>query len=103
MRKAVKGVKLMDYEVARNKAISKIGYIVEQYFGISHLHNNAYKARFTTIIKNAIDFASNFLLCILSNDFLPSSPNIKNASSLKPLALCLKSPLLNSITPIHKR
>jgi IS5 family transposase len=55
MRKAVKGTELTPYEKERNKAISKIRYIVEQYFGISHLHNNAFRARFTRMIKNAID------------------------------------------------
>ena len=29
--------------------------IVEQYFGLSHLHDGAYRARFTTIIKNKFD------------------------------------------------
>jgi hypothetical protein len=28
---------------------------VEQYFGISHLHDRAKRARFTTIIKNQFD------------------------------------------------
>jgi len=55
MRKAVKGSELTPYEKERNKAISKVRYIVEQYFGISHLHNNAFRARFTRMIKNAID------------------------------------------------
>jgi transposase, IS5 family len=55
MRKATKGAELTVYEKDRNKAISKVRYIVEQYFGISHLHNNAFRARFTRMIKNAID------------------------------------------------
>jgi IS5 family transposase len=56
MRKAVKGTELTEYEKERNKGISKIRYIVEQYFGLSHLHNNASRrARFTRLIKNAID------------------------------------------------
>jgi len=42
-------------EIERNKRISKVRYIVEQYFGISHLHNNAKQARFTTIMKNNLD------------------------------------------------
>jgi IS5 family transposase len=36
MRKETVGTKLTEYEIARNKAISKIRYIVEQYFGLSH-------------------------------------------------------------------
>lgn len=55
MRKETVGTKLTEYETARNKAISKIRYIVEQYFGLSHLHNNAYRARFPRMVKNAID------------------------------------------------
>jgi transposase, IS5 family len=47
--------KLTELEIQRNKAISKIRYIVEQYFGISHLHDRAKRARFTTIIKNKFD------------------------------------------------
>jgi hypothetical protein len=43
------------YEKERNKKISEVRYIVEQYFGISHLHDEAYRARFTTIIKNKFD------------------------------------------------
>jgi IS5 family transposase len=39
----------------RNKAISKVRYIVEQYFGLSHLYNKAYRARFPQLIKNALD------------------------------------------------
>jgi IS5 family transposase len=55
MRKATRGAKLTHYEKERNKAISKIRYIVEQYFGISHLHHHAHRARFTKMIRNAID------------------------------------------------
>jgi Transposase DDE domain. len=55
MRKDTKSTKLTDYEKERNKQISKKRYIVEQYFGLSHLHNNAFRARFTRIAKNAID------------------------------------------------
>ncbi len=55
MRKATRGAALTKYEKERNKAISKVRYIVEQYFGISHLHQHAYRARFTIMIRNAID------------------------------------------------
>ena len=55
MTKATRGAELTQYEINRNKAISKVRYMVEQYFGISHLHNNAFRARFTRMIKNAID------------------------------------------------
>jgi len=55
MRKDTKSTKLTDYEKERNKQISKKRYIVEQYFGLSHLYNNAFRARFTRVIKNAID------------------------------------------------
>ena len=55
MRKDEKNAKLTDYEINRNKGISKVRYIVEQYFGLSHLYDNGKRARFTTIAKNNID------------------------------------------------
>ncbi len=55
MRKNTTTAKLTGFEKQRNKNISKTRYIVEQYFGISHLHDNGQKARFTTIAKNNID------------------------------------------------
>ncbi len=55
MRKNTPTARLTSYEKERNKKISKVRYIVEQYFGLSHLHDGAYKARFTTIIKNKFD------------------------------------------------
>ena len=44
-----------EHEKERNKKISKIRYIVEQYFGLSHLHDGAKRARFTDITKNKFD------------------------------------------------
>lgn len=55
MRKNTTTAKLTSYEKKCNKKISKVRYVVEQYFGISHLHDEAYRARFTTIIKNKFD------------------------------------------------
>jgi transposase, IS5 family len=55
MRNNSTTAKLTELEIQRNKAISKIRYVVEQYFGISHLHGRAKRARFTTIIKNQFD------------------------------------------------
>jgi len=55
MRRNSTTAKLSDSEILRNKAISKIRYVVEQYLGISHLHGRANRARFTTIIKNQFD------------------------------------------------
>jgi transposase, IS5 family len=55
MRKDTTTAKLTEYEIERNKKISKKRYIVEQYFGLSHLHTRAKRARFTTIFKNGID------------------------------------------------
>ena len=52
MRKDSTTAKLTEFEIERNKGISKVRYIVEQYFGISHLHDGAQKARFTDISKN---------------------------------------------------
>ena len=55
MRKDHVNAKLTDLEIQRNKAISKFRYIVEQYFGISHLHDNGNKAWFPQLAKNIID------------------------------------------------
>ena len=55
MRKNTTTAKLTKLELQRNKKISKLRYIVEQYFGISHLHDGAKRARFTTITKNKMD------------------------------------------------
>ena len=55
MRKDLINAKLTEVEIKRNKKISKKRYIVEQYFGMSHLHDGAYRARFTTILKNLWD------------------------------------------------
>ena len=55
MRKDTTTAKLTVYEKERNKKISKKRYIVEQYFGLSHLHDGAFRARFTTITKNILD------------------------------------------------
>ena len=55
MRKDTTTAKLTEYEIERNKKIAKKRYIVEQYFGLSHLYDGAKRARFTTIVKNVID------------------------------------------------
>jgi IS5 family transposase len=55
MRKDTRSTTLTPYEKERNKQIAKKRYIVEQYFGLSHLHNGAFRARFTRIIKNLIE------------------------------------------------
>jgi len=55
MRKDTTTAKLTEFEIERNTQISKVRYIVEQYFGISHLYDDAKRARFTTIAKNKFD------------------------------------------------
>ena len=55
MRKDSTTAKHTDLEVERNKSLSKVRYIVEQYFGISHLKDNAKQARFPQIEKNRFD------------------------------------------------
>jgi hypothetical protein len=51
MRKDTNTAKLTGYEKERNKKISKKRYIVEQYFGLSQLHQGAHRARFTVLIQ----------------------------------------------------
>jgi transposase, IS5 family len=55
MRKDSTTAKLTAHEINRNKKISKVRYIVEQYFELSHLHDGAKRARFTDIAKNKFD------------------------------------------------
>ena len=55
MRKDTSTAKITEIEVERNKKIAKKRYIVEQYFGLSHLHDGAYRARFTTTMNNILD------------------------------------------------
>ncbi len=55
MRKNSTTTTLTEYEIERNKKISKFRYIVEQYFGISHLQDRANRARFSAIDKNKVD------------------------------------------------
>jgi IS5 family transposase len=55
MRKDTTTAKLTEVEIKRNKKISKKRYIVEQYFGLSQMYDGAYRARFTTILKNIWD------------------------------------------------
>jgi IS5 family transposase len=55
MRKDTTRAKITEKEIARNRKISKKRYIVEQYFGLSHLHSGADRARFTVMMKNTWD------------------------------------------------
>jgi IS5 family transposase len=55
MRKDTRGAKITKREIERNRRISKKRYIVEQYFGLSHLYDGAYRARFTVMLKNIWD------------------------------------------------
>jgi len=55
MRKDTSTAKLTPYEEERNKQISKIRYMVEQYFGLSHLSDQANRARFPQMPKNNFD------------------------------------------------
>jgi IS5 family transposase len=41
MRKDTRGAKITKREIERNRKISKKRYIVEQYFGLSHLYHGA--------------------------------------------------------------
>jgi len=55
MRKDMTRAKITQVEIKRNRKIAKKRYIVEQYFGLSHLHHGAYRARFTVMMKNIWD------------------------------------------------
>jgi IS5 family transposase len=55
MRKDTTAAKITEIEIERNRRISKKRYIVEQCFGMSHLHHGASRARFTVMLKNIWD------------------------------------------------
>ena len=55
MGKDTTAPKLTNDVRSRNKHLAQKRYIVEQDFGLSHLHDGAYRARFTTIGKNMWD------------------------------------------------
>jgi hypothetical protein len=69
MRKATAGTERTEYETARNKALYKVRYIVEQHFGLSSLYNSACRARFPKLIKNALDAPFRQMACNLSKGF----------------------------------
>jgi len=55
MRKELVNAKLTDFEIRRNKMISKVRYKIEQYFGLTALYHEGGKARFTTLVKEGWD------------------------------------------------
>ncbi len=55
MRKDERNAKLTELEISRNKKISKVRYKIEQYFGVTALHQGASKARFTTLAEEGWD------------------------------------------------
>jgi len=55
MRKDERNAKITELEITRNKMISKVRYKIEQYFGVTALHQGASRARFTTFAKEGWD------------------------------------------------
>ena len=55
MRKDERNAVLTEMEIERNKMISKVRYKIEQYFGVTALHQGAGQARFTTLVKEGWD------------------------------------------------
>ena len=55
MRKDERNAKITGLEIERNKKISKIRYKIEQYFGVTALHQGASRARFTTLAREGWD------------------------------------------------
>lgn len=51
MRKDKRNATLTQLEIERNKMISKVRYKIEQYFGVTALHQGAGLARFTTMAE----------------------------------------------------
>ena len=62
-------------------------YIVEQYFGLSHLHDGAYRVRFVTIAKNIFDYWSRQVYPVKSYSHLYwAAYNIKRGLKILSLA-----------------
>jgi len=55
MRKGERNAILTEMEIDRNKIISKVRYKIEQYFGVTALHQGAGRARFSTLAKEGWD------------------------------------------------
>jgi len=55
MRKDERNAKLTELEITRNKMISKVRYKIEQYFGVTALHQGASRARFAALAKERWD------------------------------------------------
>ncbi len=55
MRKDERNAKLTELEIERNKMISTVRYKIEQYFGVTALHQGASRARFTTLAREGWD------------------------------------------------
>ena len=55
MRKYERNAILTELETTRNKMISEVSYKIEQYFGVTALHQGAGQARFTTLLKEGWD------------------------------------------------
>jgi IS5 family transposase len=51
MRKDERNAKLTELEITRNKKISKVRYKIEQYFGVTVLHQGTSRAWYTTLAK----------------------------------------------------
>jgi len=51
MRKDERNAKLTELEITRNKMISKVRYKIEQYFGVTALHQGASRSRFNTFAR----------------------------------------------------
>ena len=55
MREDSATAKITDLEIKRNKRIAKVLYIIEQYFGIDCLHDDANRDRLKTFAMNNFD------------------------------------------------
>jgi IS5 family transposase len=55
MRKDMTRAKITKVQIKRNRRITKKRYIIEQYFGLSHLHHGAHHTRYTVMFKNIWD------------------------------------------------
>jgi IS5 family transposase len=82
MRKDERNAKLTELEITRNKMISKVRYKIEQYFGVTALHQGASRARFTTLSKGGWDRICQVIAFNAKRSYLAGMRKVSPAMSI---------------------
>ncbi len=75
MRKDERNAILTKLEIERNKKIAKVRYKIEQYFGVTALHQGAGRARFTTLVKEGWDRLCHAIAFNIKRSYLAGARN----------------------------